>query len=98
MRPGFHSSATRCVLPRRGVACGGGPDMSGVRSVAIADRPLPDPHNAQSSGWPVDLRERSDFYHRIRVFPPDVADWRKHTVARLLKERTIFRRVSPGES
>ena len=72
--------------------------MSGVRSVAIAGRALPDPRNAESSGWPVDPRERCDFYHRIRVFPPDVADWRKHTVARLLKERTVFRGVSPGES
>ena len=72
--------------------------MSGVRSVAIAGRALPDPPNAELSGWPVDPRERCDFYHRIRVFPPDVADWRKHTVARLLKGHSGFRGVSPGES
>lgn len=72
--------------------------MSGVRSVAIAGRALPDPPNAELSGWPVDPRERCDFYHRIRAFPPDVADWRKQTIARLLKEHTAFRGVSPGES
>lgn len=59
---------------------------------------IPDPSAAELSGWPLDPRERCDFYHRIRVFPPDVADWRKRTVARVLKERTPFRCVSSGES
>src|SRR5215207_7199931 len=98
MRPRFHSGATPCAHQRRGVAQGGGVDVSGVRSVASVGRALPDPPNPELSGWPVDPRERCDFYHRIRVFPPDVADWRKHTVARLLKERTRFRGVSASES
>ena len=29
------------------------------------------------SGWPPHPSERRDFYHRIRVFPADVAAWRK---------------------
>lgn len=33
---------------------------------------LPDP-----SGWSAHSSERRDFYHRIRVFPPDVAGWRR---------------------
>lgn len=72
--------------------------MSGVQSLAIRGRAVPEPREADSSDWPVDPRERCDFYHRIRVLPPDVADWRKRIVARLLKERTLFRGVSAGDS
>lgn len=38
------------------------------------------------SGWPVDSRERCDFYHRIRIFPDDVAEWRKRLAMRMAKE------------
>jgi DNA (cytosine-5)-methyltransferase 1 len=36
-----------------------------------------------SSGWPPDARERRDFYHRPREFPPEVARWRAATVERV---------------
>jgi DNA (cytosine-5)-methyltransferase 1 len=72
--------------------------VNGVQSVAIGSGTVSDLSDAAPSGWPVDPRERCDFYHRIRVFPPDVADWRKRTVARLVKERTLFRGVSRGDS
>jgi hypothetical protein len=29
------------------------------------------------TGWPLHPSERRDFYHRIRVFPPEVARWRR---------------------
>jgi DNA (cytosine-5)-methyltransferase 1 len=32
------------------------------------------------TGWPPHPSERRDFYHRIRVFPPEVAGWRKRMV------------------
>jgi DNA (cytosine-5)-methyltransferase 1 len=72
--------------------------MSNVQSAAIGDRTLPDLSDAESSGWPVDPSERCDFYHRIRVFSPEVSDWRKRSVARLFKEQALFRGVSSGES
>jgi DNA (cytosine-5)-methyltransferase 1 len=53
------------------------------------------------SSWSIDARERCDFYHRIRIFPSDVAEWRKQTVARLLNNGTLFRngcRRESGES
>jgi hypothetical protein len=34
------------------------------------------------TGWPPHPSERRDFYHRIRVFPPEMAGWRK----RMLRE------------
>jgi DNA (cytosine-5)-methyltransferase 1 len=38
------------------------------------------------AGWPLDPRERGDFYHRPRVFPHEVTQWRRR-LARLVVER-----------
>lgn len=35
------------------------------------------PVAADPSGWTPHPSERRDFYHRVRVFPPDVASWRR---------------------
>lgn len=43
-----------------------------------------------SSGWPPDERERRDFYHRPREFPPEIARWRAAMVERVRKEREEF--------
>ena len=48
------------------------------------------------SGWPVDPRERCDFYHRIRVFPPDVADWRKQHCRSVAQGTHSLSRLIPG--
>ncbi len=42
-------------------------DAAATESLAAHDR----------TGWPPDPNERRDFYHRIRVFPPELAGWRK---------------------
>ena len=38
----------------------------------VRSEELPDPPHA----WPHDTRERGDFYHRPRVFPEEVRQWR----------------------
>ena len=43
-----------------------------------------------SSGWPPDARDRRDFYHRIREFPPDVLRWRSAMVERVRREPQTF--------
>jgi endonuclease III len=45
---------------------------------------------ADVSGWPLDARERGDFYHPPRMFPPDVAFWRKRMVRRVFEDRRLF--------
>jgi hypothetical protein len=56
---------------------------------------------ADLSGWPLDPRERRDFYHRIRTFPDDVAVWRRHLVTLVMENRNLFpllpRDGKPGE-
>jgi hypothetical protein len=61
------------------------------RQQSRADAPAPDlddPASTQAlaardrTGWPPHPSERRDFYHRIRVFPPEMAAWRK----RMLRE------------
>jgi len=42
------------------------------------------------SGWPVEPRERRDFYHRVREFPPQVASWRTELIARAVSEEKLF--------
>src|SRR4029450_3520396 len=76
---------------------GGGREVNGAQSVASssASANLAD---VNSCGWPSDPRERCDFYHRIRVFPSDVAEWRKKTVACLLKDGAPFRAIKPVDS
>jgi DNA (cytosine-5)-methyltransferase 1 len=48
---------------------------------------------ADLAGWPLDSRERGDFYHSPRAFPPDVARWRQQLVDRILEGGTPFRAV-----
>ena len=43
-----------------------------------------------STGWPPDGRERRDFYHRPREFPPEVARWRAAMVERARAPRSPF--------
>src|SRR5262245_48823210 len=75
----------------------GGREVNGTQSVASSSTST-SLADLDSSGWPSDPRERCDFYHRIRVFPSDVADWRKKTIARLLKDRVRFRALKPSDS
>lgn len=51
-----------------------------TKTVPPAIAPLP----AQYSGWPLEAAERGDFLHRVRVFPPEVRDWREEIVSRLM--------------
>ncbi|MGH7484420.1 MAG: hypothetical protein ACREMY_02300, partial [bacterium] len=46
---------------------------------------------ATVGGWPPDPRERGDFYHSPRAFPPDVASWRRQLIDRVLEGRTAFK-------
>jgi len=55
--------------------------------------PSPIPTTADLSGWPLDPRERADFYHPPRVFPEDVSTWRRRLVERLIAGRGRFRRI-----
>jgi DNA (cytosine-5)-methyltransferase 1 len=65
-------------------------------SVAIATPPS----NALSAspadlaGWPLDARERGDYYHTPRAFPPEVAEWRRRLVERILVGESPFRKVT----
>jgi endonuclease III len=45
------------------------------------------------SGWTPHPSERRDFYHRIRVFPPDVAAWRQRFPAHIKDRPDLFRDV-----
>lgn len=45
----------------------------------------PDP-----SGWTPHPSERRDFYHRVRVLPPDVAVWRQELVRHVSERPELF--------
>ncbi len=45
---------------------------------------------ADASGWPSDDRDRRDFYHRPREFPPAVAAWRAALVERASAKGSEF--------
>jgi DNA (cytosine-5)-methyltransferase 1 len=64
-------------------------------SLAVAPDPpaLPAPTPADLAGWPLDPRERGDFYHPPRAFPPEVMAWRRRLVERLLVRPGPFRGV-----
>ena len=51
---------------------------------------------ADLTGWPLDPRERGDFYHLPRAFPPEVATWRRHLVDRCREHPRLFRGVQKG--
>lgn len=42
------------------------------------------------SGWTLHPSERRDFYHRIRVFPSDVAAWRQQLVRHIQDRPDVF--------
>ena len=42
------------------------------------------------TGWPPHPSERRDFYHRIRVFPPEVSGWRKRMVREIAGDPARF--------
>ena len=41
-------------------------------------------------GWPLEPKERRDFYHRVRAWPPEVAAWRKQFVSEIIKRRDLY--------
>jgi DNA (cytosine-5)-methyltransferase 1 len=51
------------------------------------------PTTADLAGWPLDPRERADFYHTPRSFPPDVRTWRGRLVERIRERPGRFRRA-----
>src|SRR6186713_3370685 len=51
------------------------------------------PSPAELAGWPLDPRERGDFYHPPRAFPPDVSTWRRRLVDQILEGRGSFKTV-----
>lgn len=65
------------------------PDGAALGEVPPAT-PADVPRRISSSGWPPDERERRDFYHRPREFPPEVARWRAAMVERIRGDRDRF--------
>lgn len=47
-------------------------------------------------GWVRDASERRDFWHRIRVFPPEVVEWRKQLIRLVMENREVFQSVRPS--
>src|SRR5882724_4523175 len=69
------------------------------RQPSPADAPPPEPDDPASAealaardriGWPPHSSERRDFYHRIRVFPPEMAGWRKRMVREIAADPARF--------
>jgi DNA (cytosine-5)-methyltransferase 1 len=52
--------------------------------------------NEPGQGWPLHPRERCDFLHPPRAFPPGVREWRERLVDRVLVERKTFPGVPRG--
>jgi len=48
------------------------------------------------TGWPLDRRERGDFYHRPRLFPQEVKEWRERLVEQVLGAPRRFPGVPKG--
>lgn len=48
------------------------------------------PLEPDASGWTPHPSERRDFYHRVRVFPPDVAAWRRRLIERIRGDESPF--------
>jgi DNA (cytosine-5)-methyltransferase 1 len=80
-------SFSQPVLARRGqFRPGNKPNRRQFTDQVAAE--LPAPHDR--SGWPPHASERRDFYHRIRVFPREVAAWRKRMLRHLLDNPARF--------
>src|SRR5690349_858007 len=73
-------------------------DVQPDASPAPASRPAPGVEDraasisdvAARSGWPFEGRERRDFYHRVREFPPDVQRWRARMVQTAMEDGERF--------
>src|SRR6267154_1437773 len=59
-------------------------DPASAEALAARDR----------TGWPPHPSERRDFYHRIRVFPPEMAGWRKRMVREVAADPVRFPSVA----
>jgi len=71
-------------------------DSDGQSAIDVVGPSLP----ADRSGWPVHPKERRDFYSRIKVFPTEVAGWRKSLSQQILenpKRFTIRSSASPQQ-
>ncbi len=55
-------------------------DPASAEALAARDR----------TGWPLHPSERRDFYHRIRVFPPEMAGRRKRMVRQFAADPDHF--------
>jgi DNA (cytosine-5)-methyltransferase 1 len=62
-------------------------ELVGDRHTPVADEVA---RRVESCGWPPDVRERRDFCHRPREFPPDVARWRASMVERIRTDPRAF--------
>lgn len=51
------------------------------------------PTAADLSGWPLDPRERGDFYHAPRALPSDISVWRRQLVDRIMERPGRFHGV-----
>jgi endonuclease III len=60
------------------------PGPKRARSVQTHLARAENPASQDPSGWAPHPSERRDFYHRIRVFPPDVAAWRKRMLRHVM--------------
>ena len=57
---------------------------------SVEDRTESTSDFAARSGWPFEGRERRDFYHRVREFPPDVQRWRTRMVQMAMEDGERF--------
>jgi len=65
------------------------------RTIGLAlDEEQPDPVHA----WPQDARERGDFYHRPRVFPDGVRQWRDALVGKIAENPARFPAIPRNSS
>lgn len=51
-----------------------------------------------AESWPRHPKERCDFLHPPRAFPPDVREWRERMVERIAREPSLFPRIPRGAS
>jgi hypothetical protein len=79
-RPGGRQSSNIDPSPAANDAPGPD-DRASAEALAARDR----------TGWPPHPSERRDFYHRIRVFPPEVAAWRKRMLRAIAADAARFR-------
>ena len=58
----------------------------------------PDESVSTLAGWTLDASERRDFYHRIRVIPPEVRAWRKRMVNHAMSNPERFPAVGKNSA